>query len=121
MKYCHYCGKQIADEAVICVNCGRTVPTAAANPVLNTQGKKTPAEPDAPSFIYALVGFVLPLVGIILYFVEKESGAPLRARSALRGAITGFVISIVFGILAGILGVVIRIMLKDAMFWATIL
>ena len=110
MKYCHYCGKPMADEAVLCVNCGRTVPSATTVNPGQSRNAAPVAPDDAPSFLYALLGFLVPLVGVILYFVEKESGAPLRARSCLRGAITGFVLSIVSSIFFTVLSILLTFM-----------
>lgn len=61
MKYCRYCGGQIADEAVICLNCGRTVneqpaPQESSLNVLCLLG-------FIFSFISAIVGLVLSIIG----------------------------------------------------------
>ncbi|RYG68591.1 hypothetical protein EON80_11345 [bacterium] len=53
-----------------------------------------PINDDAPNTGYALLGFFIPIVGLILYFVEK-SRKPMKAMSALKGAATGFILSFV--------------------------
>ena len=73
MKYCPNCGNELIDIAVICPACGVSV--APKNEIK-----------DAPNFGYALLGFFIPLAGIIIYCC-CHSKTPLSSRSALRGAI----------------------------------
>lgn len=78
--FCSKCGKEIRDEAVACVHCGckienRKISFAHSN--------------DAPSTGFAILGFFIPLVGFILYLVNKDT-APLKAKSAGKGALIGF-------------------------------
>ena len=95
MKFCNKCGKELMDEAVVCPNCGCP---QQANPV---------APADSSSFGWALLGFCIPLVGLILYLVWKDS-TPLKAKSAGKGALISVIISVVIYIIyAIILGVVI--------------
>jgi len=49
---------------------------------------------DAPSIGIAIIGFLLPLVGIIMYIAWLNS-LPFRARSAGKGALIGVVVYIV--------------------------
>ena len=45
MKYCQYCGTQIADEAKFCSNCGKAVWQApASEPPVNDEMKKNAAD-----------------------------------------------------------------------------
>ena len=83
--YCPNCGNQISDLAVICVNCG-----CAVN---NNQTKVNPD--DAPSTAWAVLGFFIPIVGLILYILNHDK-TPLKAKSAIKGAIAGFVLSFIF-------------------------
>ncbi len=83
MKFCSKCGKEIHDEAVVCPNCGCSV---SNTPVAN--------ENDAPSTGYAVLGFFLPIVGLILYLIFKEK-TPLKAKSAGKGALIGVIVSVV--------------------------
>lgn len=48
---------------------------------------------DAPSFGYAVLGFLFPMVGLILYLVWREQ-TPLRAKSAGKGALVGAISAI---------------------------
>lgn len=93
MKFCTKCGKEIMDEAVVCPNCGCTQNAPKAN--------------DSSSFGFALLGFCIPLVGLILYLVWKDS-SPLKAKSAGKGALISVIISVVFYLIyAIIIGVTI--------------
>ena len=79
------------DEAVICPNCGCT--TAPATKAVS------PAN-DAPNTGFAVLGFFIPLVGLILYLMNKDT-MPLKAKSAGKGALIGFCVSLVFSIIYG--------------------
>ena len=88
MKYCAKCGKEIHDEAAICVHCGCAV----------SGGKVT--EVDAPCTWAAVLGFFIPLAGLIMYLMWKDQ-TPLKAKSAGKGALIGFVLGLVGSILYG--------------------
>lgn len=87
MKFCSKCGKEIVDEAVVCPHCGCAV-------------SRTADVADAPNMGYAVLGFFIPLVGLILYLVNKEK-SPLKAKSAGKGALIGFCVGIVVSIIYG--------------------
>ena len=86
MKFCSKCGKEIVDEAVVCPSCGCSVSQVEAN--------------DAPSMGFAVIGFFIPIVGLILYLLFKDK-TPLKAKSAGKGALIGFGVGIVFSIIYG--------------------
>ncbi|HAQ56600.1 MAG TPA: zinc ribbon domain-containing protein [Acholeplasmatales bacterium] len=92
MKYCSTCGKELADNAVSCPNCGFVFPRSGTVSGIN----------DAPSFGYALLGFFIPLIGIILYVIWKPT-TPLRAKSAGKGALTAIILGIILGIISGVI------------------
>ena len=83
--FCSKCGKEVHDEAVFCIHCGCEI----AN-------KKVAANSnDAPNTGLAVLGFFIPLVGLVLYWVHKDT-APLKAKSAGKGALIGFCICAIF-------------------------
>ena len=91
MAYCKNCGNQIDDNAVVCPFCG-----AQQQAVIN------PAA-DTGSFGWSVLGFCIPLVGLILYLVWKDT-KPVSSKQAGIGALVGFVLGILFyviGIAAG--------------------
>ena len=89
LKYCGKCGKEIMDEAVVCPGCGCAV-----------RGSNMLKSDDAPSTGFAVLGFFIPIVGLILYLINKDS-SPLKAKSAGKGALAGVITSIVFSVIYG--------------------
>ena len=89
MKFCSKCGKEINDEAVVCIHCGCSTTT---NKMM---------EKDAPDMGFAILGFLIPLVGLILYLIYKDQ-APLKAKSAGKGALISFCIGLFFSVIYGI-------------------
>lgn len=87
--FCKNCGKEILDEAVICVHCG----TSTKNTTTQVATKA-----DAPSTGMAVLSFFIPLLGLILWIVNKDT-RPLYAKSAGKGALIGFIVNIVFTII----------------------
>lgn len=83
MKFCSHCGKEIMDDAVICCNCGCAV--------ANTDAVIDPD--DAPNLGFAVLGFFIPIVGLILYLVYMKK-SPLKAKSAGKGALIGYCIKL---------------------------
>ncbi len=92
MKYCTRCGKELTDDASFCSACGSPCGQMPA----------APGEVDAPSLGYAVLGFFIPVVGLILYVLEKDK-TPKKAKSAGKGALFGFITSAVLGVLYPIL------------------
>lgn len=88
--YCNYCGQRIDDSLDVCPYCSRPVNSGIRN------------EFDKPSFLYALIGFFVPIVGLILYIV-KENKQPRKAKSAGKGALAGFIVSIILSVIFTIL------------------
>lgn len=92
MKFCSKCGKELHDEAVMCVHCG----------CATEQSVTKSGEADAPSGGFWALGFFIPLAGLILYLVNKDT-KPLKAKSAGKGALFGFITSMVVSIIYVIL------------------
>ena len=82
--YCKYCGRIIDDDSKYCVNCGNNV---------NNDNGGTISE-DAPCKGFAILGFFIPIIGLILYLVYERK-QPQRAKSAGKGALIGFITKIV--------------------------
>ncbi|MBR4949989.1 MAG: zinc ribbon domain-containing protein [Clostridia bacterium] len=91
--FCKKCGKEIMDDAIICVHCGCS---AQENQTIET------AKNDAPSAGMGVLGFFIPLAGFIIWLINKDS-KPLMAKSAGKGALIGVICSIVFSIIYGII------------------
>lgn len=82
--YCTKCGKQIDDKAVICVGCGNRV-----------EEMKTEKNPSAG---WWWLGFFVPLAGVIVWGVLRDS-EPKKAKRLGWGALIGFITSVVLTIL----------------------
>lgn len=89
MAYCKKCGAQIDDEAVICPHCGVSQTTM-------------PPTVDNGGFLWGLLGCCIPLVGLILFLVWKDT-KPRTSKAAGIGALTGVIIGVVFYVLIFIL------------------
>lgn len=113
MKYCINCGKQIEDHAVFCAYCGtkQTEGTATRQTPNTYELPRTeaPAAADGSSFGFSLLGFCIPIVGLILYLVWNDD-KPLRAKSAGKGVLVGMIVCAalyaLYAVLIGMLMVV---------------
>lgn len=109
--FCKYCGKMLPEGADICPNCGKA---QSESPVQIMQRQDVADPSDRPSFGYAFLGFLLPVIGLILYLVWKDD-TPLRARSCGRGAAVGFVIYFLLVLVCIILVIVGLFAFSEAM------
>ena len=92
MAYCKNCGTQIHDQAVICPNCGVAQETK-------------PAVVDNGGFWWGALGCCVPIVGLILFLVWKDT-KPKTAKAAGKGALISVIISVVWYILMFIIGII---------------
>lgn len=88
--YCKNCGKIVDDSATYCISCG----TKFDNNINATD--------DRSSFGFAILGFFIPIVGLILFLIY-EGKKPKRAKSAGKGALIGFITKFVLSIILVIL------------------
>lgn len=100
--FCKNCGAQIDDNAVVCPHCGVAQTT---NPATSNVDPT-----DAPNIGFAILGFFIPIVGLVLFLLWKNT-SPLKAKSCGKGALIGFIVNIVLysvffaiGIFAGLEG-----------------
>lgn len=90
--FCKNCGKEIDDGATFCPHCGAS------------QGSTPPPQQkvvdpnDKSSFGFALLGFLIPLVGLILFLVWKDS-MPRRAHSCGKGALVAVILYVILWII----------------------
>lgn len=85
MAFCKNCGAQLHDQAVICPQCGAQQQTSAS---VNDNG----------SFGWALLGCCVPIAGLILFLIWKDT-QPNNAKKAGLGALISVGINIVLSIL----------------------
>lgn len=91
MKYCRNCGSQIDDKAVICPQCG-------------VQQEPVATGDDSGSIGWAFLGCCIPIVGLILFLVWKDT-KPNNARKAGIGALVSVLLSVAFYVATAIIGI----------------
>jgi len=67
--FCNNCGKEISDQAAVCIHCGAST------------AKVSSGELDGPIGGLGVLCFLFPVVGLILYLVWKD-GKPIKAKGA---------------------------------------
>ena len=90
MAFCKYCGAQIDENAVVCTSCGASQSTA-------------PAVVDKGGFGWGLLGWCVPIVGLILFLVWKDT-KPKTAKAAGIGALVSVILGVVIYIVTFALG-----------------
>ena len=93
--FCKICGRPVDDTSSYCNNCGARIDNKP----------NTDASEDSLSLGFAIFGFFIPIVGLILFLIYEEK-KPKRAKSAVKGALIGFITEIVLAIILVILSVV---------------
>lgn len=84
--YCKNCGEEIDDNASFCPNCGHEIhEETKVNTVKND---------DTGNFGFGILGFLIPLVGLILFLVWYTD-KPQNAKVAGIGALVGVFLEIV--------------------------
>lgn len=123
MKYCTKCGSPSEDNAVFCSNCGEKFGEQPPQPQYSQppyqppvygapyqQPYRQPAAPQKASdgkFIFGLIGFFIPLAGLILWLVlkdEREGDAKRAGRGALISIILSFILGIASFVLMAVFG-----------------
>ena len=90
MAFCKNCGAQIDDQAVVCTSCGVSQTT-------------TPAVVDNGGFGWGVLGCCIPIVGLILFLVWKDT-KPKTAKAAGIGALVSVILGVVIYIATFALG-----------------
>ena len=94
--YCRYCGKQIEEDARFCPYCGSAQQEERQAP----PPQQRYVDPnDAPSGGFAVLGFFIPVVGLILFLVWQDT-MPQRAKSCGKGALTAVIVDVALLVLA---------------------
>ena len=93
---CPECKKEVSDQSSSCPHCGYPISRSKMAATHYEQQYATPvSNNDGSSFGFAFLGFMIPLIGLILYLVWKDD-KPLKAASAGKGALIGAVIGLIF-------------------------
>ncbi len=82
--YCSNCGRQIPDNAAVCLCCGAAAP------------KKTPADTGGAGWWW--IGFLVPLAGLLIWITCGDT-QPNRAKKAGRGALVSVIVQVALSVL----------------------
>jgi hypothetical protein len=91
--FCEKCGKEVLDEAIVCVHCGCSLNSTTESDVNN--------EPLNGGV--QVLSFCFPIVGGIVWMVHKNS-APQKSKDACVCALWGVGVNLVLNILFAIGG-----------------
>ena len=80
--FCKNCGKEIADNSNVCLYCGAS--QQSNSPVVDNGG-----------FGWGLLGCCIPIVGLILFLVWKDT-KPKSSKAAGIGALVSVIATVVF-------------------------
>lgn len=72
--FCRKCGKEILDDAIICISCGRSTQSVS---IYNSIKSQQTYEPwDGGVFTALIIGsIVFPLIGLTMFLLNKENPA----------------------------------------------
>lgn len=90
--YCRRCGKELPDGAVFCPSCGEPQDGRGVQ-----RANYQTSVYDSGSFGWAILGFMIPIVGLILW-LAWNSDRPQSAKMAGLGALVSVVLGIVIWI-----------------------
>lgn len=94
--FCKYCGTEISNDAKFCPSCGKPVEENNSTTQTNLVQQELV---DTGSFGWGVLGFFIPLVGLILYLVWKPT-RPKDAAMAGKGALISVIASVVLLVLS---------------------
>lgn len=109
MPFCRECGKEIAEGTQYCPSCGASqrysndrYDPSQVQPYHQQQSyqnqQRQPNPYDSGSFGWAVLGFFVPLVGLILWLVWMNE-KPKSAKMAGIGALVSIIASVIFSII----------------------
>lgn len=83
--FCSKCGHELMDEAVVCTKCGCAVKCSG----------NTTADEDMPNGLLNVIGFLIPLAGLIMFCV-MHGQTPRKANQIGLFSLIGFIINFIF-------------------------
>ena len=90
MKFCPDCGSSIEQNQDVCLKCGNIL-----------LGKKVVVK-DEGGFLYGLISFCIPIVGLILFLVWRDD-KPKTSRTVGIAALVGFLLNLLSAIVLAFL------------------
>lgn len=105
MAYCTNCGTELENGATQCSFCGMTQDSKLPNISYTTsEPASAPKDEDTGNLLYGLIGCCVPIVGLILFLVWKDT-QPKNAKTAGIGALISVICLVLFYILVFVIGV----------------
>lgn len=89
--FCKNCGQEIDDKAVVCPHCG-------------VAQKSTPEVVDNGGFGWGLLGCCIPVVGLVLFLVWRDSKSK-TAKAAGIGALISVGLCLLWYVLIAVVGI----------------
>ncbi|MFW6320090.1 MAG: PLDc N-terminal domain-containing protein, partial [Bacillota bacterium] len=81
--YCSNCGNPVNEDQDVCLQCGNQL--KVRKQIYEASG----------TFGWAVLGFFVPIAGLVLYLAWKEN-KPKNAKSAGIGGLVGFLVGVVY-------------------------
>ena len=103
MAFCQACGAEVLDTAVVCIKCGSPLKKDS-----NICESAAEAWPKNKMWMYGILSFIIPIVGIIIVVVFAYSSStgellnmpgytgPDNVKSTLKWSETGLLVTYVF-------------------------
>ncbi len=82
-SYCSKCGNDVKANQTVCLQCGTSLHSD-----IDTNEK-------TETFVWGLLGFLVPIAGLVLYLAWKEN-KPKSAKSAGIGGLVSFLVGVVY-------------------------
>lgn len=97
-QYCQNCGNKLEIGTKFCPSCGTAVTSilSSSGTVYQQQNKTNPNDMNSTGF--NVLGFFIPLVGLILYLIWKDE-YPIKSKGIGKWALIGFILGIIFSVI----------------------
>lgn len=107
MTYCKYCGNELQNDDVFCSKCGANIEAQQYNNNdFTTIFDKVDNIQDSGHVAWGLLGFLFPVIGLILFLVWKDE-KPKTALMAGKGALISVILCVAATVLIFILFLVL--------------
>lgn len=100
VMFCQKCGKQIDDDAVICIGCGCTVKKEG---VKTYPDKRVAAENDGLAKSAFIMAFLIPIAGLIMGIIgETKYSNPEYKKKSTSAIFISIAMWIVYAVIIGV-------------------
>lgn len=102
MAYCTNCGTELENGAHKCPFCGLPQNPTPNNMIYTSDSNSK--NDDTGSLLYGFIGCCVPIVGLVLFLVWKDT-QPKNAKAAGIGALISVICIVVFYVLIFLIGI----------------